>query len=66
MVTCDIPDDPENGYVSYSSLEYGAELKYECNEGYQLEDSENVYCTSDGTWSKTNIKCIGKKVIENK
>lgn len=57
-VTCDPPKNPENGRVTYTSLEFGSELKFICDNGFGLQDTTPVYCTSDGTWSKTDVTCV--------
>lgn len=60
-VTCKPPHPPDNGHVSFNSLEYESELKYKCDKGYHLSiDDETVFCTAEGTWSSTEVKCIGK------
>lgn len=57
-VTCGPPQRPDNGAVTFTSLTYGSELKYECNKGFHLSTHEGVFCTTEGKWSNTNVQCI--------
>lgn len=61
-IICPIPKIPENGCVTYITLNYGSELEYKCDKGFHLNTEEIVFCSSDGKWSNTNIECIGNYI----
>lgn len=61
-ITCPNPQNPENGFVTYTTLHYGSELEYKCDKGFHLNTEEIVFCTSDGKWSNTNVQCIGNYI----
>ncbi|XP_035230848.1 sushi, von Willebrand factor type A, EGF and pentraxin domain-containing protein 1-like [Stegodyphus dumicola] len=56
-VTCIVPGSPKNGRAIYSSINYEAEVTYECNEGYYLSNQERRFCSADGTWNGTDPVC---------
>lgn len=56
-ITCERPEDPENGRVVYTSLTYNSELRYECNRDLQLSSKESRLCSSDGKWTGTKPIC---------
>lgn len=62
-ISCPKPQNLENGFVIYTTLDYGSELEYKCDKGFHLNTEEIVFCTSDGEWSNTNIQCIGNICI---
>ena len=43
-------------------LGYGTKIKFECNEGYRLVDSEKLTrsCTLHGTWTGSQPYCESK------
>ncbi|GIY70679.1 CUB and sushi domain-containing protein 1, partial [Caerostris darwini] len=49
-VFCNPPSDPKNGKVSYSSLKFGSELRYECDPGFNLKEGKGRICSENGTW----------------
>ncbi|GIY78655.1 CUB and sushi domain-containing protein 2 [Caerostris darwini] len=63
-VFCNPPSDPKNGTVSYSSLKFGSELRYECEPGFNLKDGEGRICSENGTWIGEEPICEGKNVKE--
>ncbi|KAG8195193.1 hypothetical protein JTE90_027937 [Oedothorax gibbosus] len=50
-IFCKEPVNPENGKVSYTSLEYGSELVYECHKGFILKELQTRVCSENATWS---------------
>ncbi|KFM70320.1 E-selectin, partial [Stegodyphus mimosarum] len=56
-VTCDVPRNPKNGRAIYNSINYEAEVTYECNEGYYLSNQQRRFCSADGTWNGTDPVC---------
>lgn len=58
-IFCDPPLNPENGKVSYTSLEYGSELVYECQKGFILRNLQPMICSENGTWSGDVPICQG-------
>ena len=49
-IFCDVPENPENGKVSYTSLEYGSELTYECHKGFILKKFQTRVCFENATF----------------
>jgi len=54
---------PVNGNVTYGNeTTYASEAFVNCSEGYWLNGSQTLNCTSDGTWKPQSATCnaIGK------
>ena len=49
-----------NGWSSGNETKFQSEIKFKCNEGYNLFGSETRICTSDKKWSGREVKCEGK------
>lgn len=45
---------------SESQFSYGDKVSYGCDDNYRLVGASMVYCTRNGTWSKSTPKCIRK------
>ncbi|XP_066534535.1 CUB and sushi domain-containing protein 1a [Hoplias malabaricus] len=54
-ISCGVPENLANG--SFYGLQYtvGSKVQYQCDEGYQLENTAllSAVCLEDGTWSNT-------------
>uniref|UniRef100_A0A4Q8K2M2 U31-Liphistoxin-Lth1a_1 n=1 Tax=Liphistius thaleban TaxID=1905330 RepID=A0A4Q8K2M2_9ARAC len=57
VVQCSTPNHPAKGRVIYSSVGYGSQLRYECNEGFRLNHKETRVCNSNGEWSGEEPFC---------
>lgn len=54
-VDCGVPDPPINGAVeSFSSVMFGANVTYECDEGYSLSISHST-CAKSKKWEPVPI-----------
>lgn len=60
VVTCGFPPRPKNGSFIGNETTFQSSLRFECDEGFDLEGSETRMCTSDKNWSGKEVTCIGK------
>ena len=52
-----IKDGKQDGISSYS---FGSTVRFSCNQGFQLNGSGLLLCSSSGLWSSSNPQCLGK------
>lgn len=59
VFSCSMPAQPKNGYYiqGLSSNDLPV-LKYACNKGYTLIGPSERSCSSDGTWTGEEPKCV--------
>ena len=57
-IFCKKPKDISNGAVSVHSLEYQANIEYQCNPGYNLVGHHTRSCLHTGLWSGPQPSCI--------
>ncbi|XP_071035623.1 sushi, von Willebrand factor type A, EGF and pentraxin domain-containing protein 1 [Parasteatoda tepidariorum] len=57
-IFCEQPFHPENGRVFFTSLEYGSQLKYECETGFILKNYQTRTCSENGTWTGPEPLCL--------
>lgn len=61
---CGVPAAPKNGAVFGKEYTVGTKAVYECNEGHNLLNPEDVTaeCLPSGHWSNGNNppQCVGK------
>lgn len=56
-VTCPNLVAPPNGIVDSGEMNYGSDVMYQCNKGYQLIGDTLRTCQTDGTWSGQDPRC---------
>ena len=54
---CGNLSDPENGTVTVMGTAPGSMATYECDSGFQLEESVVLTCGDDGEWSPAPPDC---------
>uniref|UniRef100_UPI00398EE43F sushi, von Willebrand factor type A, EGF and pentraxin domain-containing protein 1 n=1 Tax=Pristiophorus japonicus TaxID=55135 RepID=UPI00398EE43F len=57
LIECELPLNPENGYIRFSSNLLGSAVQYGCNPGYELVGSATRYCTSSSEWNTVPPIC---------
>ena len=58
VVTCPPPPRTTNGRVTYDSLEFTSVARYQCNDGYSIQDYySELECIEDGTWDNEPPVC---------
>ncbi|CAN0067612.1 unnamed protein product [Lampetra planeri] len=58
LVTCKVPVEPENGFISVATEPvYGSVVSYMCADGYSLVGPQLRRCTQDGIWSDIDPVC---------
>lgn len=66
-VRCRVPKLPLNSFAvnappassdGYSYLQFGAQLKIRCNDGFWLEGNSKLNCLKDGSYSSKLPKCL--------
>ena len=57
VVTCGDPGTPSNGQRQLSGQNFGTEVTYTCDEGYELEGSRRRTCEARGEWSGELPQC---------
>ena len=60
VVTCGDPGTPSNGQRQLSGQNFGTEVTYTCDEGYELEGSQRRTCEARGEWSGELPQCKSK------
>lgn len=61
VVDCGDPGHPQNGMTQVNDgYTYGNDITFTCNENYVLEGNLLATCQSNGKWSKSVPKCLGK------
>ena len=60
VVTCGDPGTPSNGQRELSDQNFGTEVVYTCDEGYELEGSQRRICQASGEWSGQLPQCRSK------
>ena len=60
LVNCGDPGTPENGFRVGSNYQFGSEVYYSCDHGYQLSGPESRTCQSARIWSGTLPACLSK------
>ncbi|POI34027.1 hypothetical protein CIB84_002221 [Bambusicola thoracicus] len=64
--TCDPPKKPVHGSLecnhTLGDFSYNSSCTVQCEEGYELNGLESVYCTSHGNWSGPLASCKGELV----
>ena len=59
IVNCSDPGIPTNGEKLFGNVfTYGAQLVYNCIDGYSLVGSQVITCQSNGYWSDTLPSCV--------
>ncbi|XP_038057856.1 sushi, von Willebrand factor type A, EGF and pentraxin domain-containing protein 1-like isoform X2 [Patiria miniata] len=57
IVRCGEPPTIPNANVSVLSYEYQGAAILSCEEGYEMEGSNAIFCMSNASWSSTNFTC---------
>ena len=61
VVDCGMPNDPENGAVTFTLTVYRAFALYSCEDGYNLVPNEEMrMCETNGMWSGDDRVCQRK------
>ena len=63
---CEQPNEPTNARIIGRSQDVeedgfydnGATITYQCNDGFETQDSEQIVCGSDGEWSELPPVCL--------
>ena len=69
IVSCSLLTNPNNGMINCSLGDDGVHsyedtCSFTCNTGYELTDSTQRICQSNGSWSGTDVMCSrGRKVV---
>ena len=61
-VDCRFPGEPRFGStIANNGYQLGAEISFECNNGYRMEGSSWAVCTDAGKWEPSELPtCHGK------
>ena len=61
-VDCRFPGEPRFGStIADNGYQLGAEISFECNNGYRMEGSSWAVCTDTGKWEPPELPtCHGK------
>ena len=57
-VACQLPRNITSGFVSFSDMEYQANIEYSCHEGYVLSGYRARSCLYSGQWSGEEPRCV--------
>ena len=61
VVTCTNPGSIKNGNQDgNSNYSFGSTVRFSCNQGFQLNGSGLLLCSSSGVWNSSNPQCLGK------
>ena len=60
VVTCGDPGTPSNGQRDLANQNFGTEVTYTCDVGYELEGSRRRTCQANGLWSGQLPECRSK------
>ena len=62
VVSCTNPGSIKNGNQDgNSNYSFGSTVRFSCNQGFQLNGSGLLLCSSSGVWNSSNPQCLGKK-----
>ncbi|XP_051818518.1 sushi, von Willebrand factor type A, EGF and pentraxin domain-containing protein 1 [Antechinus flavipes] len=56
-IECDLPSQPENGFLHFTENTMGSVVHYSCNQGHVLVGSSKRLCLSNRQWSDTAPHC---------
>ena len=56
-VDCGMPEQINNGMVTFNSTVYASYATYTCDSGYVLVGLEERVCEADGSWSNAAPAC---------
>ena len=57
LIDCGDPSDLSNGSAIGSDYSYSSIIRFECDEGYELNGSSSVMCGDDGNWNASTPSC---------
>ncbi|KAL9989269.1 hypothetical protein ACROYT_G003802 [Oculina patagonica] len=57
VVNCGFPPRPKNGSFIGNGTTFQNSLRFQCDDGFELEGSETRMCTSDKNWSGKEVTC---------
>jgi hypothetical protein len=63
-VSCSIPPTIDHGIITFAVMReagYKEKVKYQCQEHYVLDGSEEIQCQNTGNWSTLPV-CRGESV----
>ena len=60
VVDCGRLDNPENGFVVFTTTTVGSPAQYSCKLGYLLLGEDIRVCTETGEWSDEEPECVRK------
>ena len=56
-VNCSDPGKPNNGEKIGESFSFGSEVKFICNEGYELSENRSIFCLANASWNDSIPDC---------
>ena len=63
VVNCTNPGSIKNGNQDgNSNYSFGSTVRFSCNQGFQLNGSGLLLCSSSGVWNSSNPQCLGKGI----
>jgi len=67
-ITCPVLNAPDNGMISCSLKGDGVQdtCYFTCNDGYELDESDNLTCTQSGSWSAGTPTCVRSEWLNHK
>ena len=57
-IGCRLPDNIDNGYVRYSTVDYQSNIEYYCDPGYTLVGMRTRSCLRSAQWSGEEPTCV--------
>ena len=62
-MSCPVPESPEHGRLSFSSVRFQAVASAECDYGFVIVGAANRVCGRDGQWTGRAPVCKGGRDI---
>ena len=63
MISCDEPNEVQNGHYSGNSYTYSSIILYSCNEAYELSGNSTAVCLANKSWS--SVPTCKQVICEN-
>nr|XP_045606863.1 sushi, von Willebrand factor type A, EGF and pentraxin domain-containing protein 1-like [Procambarus clarkii] len=62
-IDCGSPGELYNGWLEGSRSNFGAVVKFNCNDGMKYEGYRSTECQKNGTWSHPLPKCLAPCIV---
>ena len=62
-MSCPVPESPEHGSLSFSSVRFQSVASAECDYGFVIVGAANRVCGRDGQWTGRAPVCKGGRDI---